>query len=569
MGKRLLIGVISFLFCFQASAQVRPGAVMSWTTIEAEDMHTNGILLQQSTDPHLVETESSGRMAVRLETKAHSIETIAPVFSNTLVIRYSLPDNAIGKGLSSSLDILVNGKTVKNCGISSYNNWLYGHYPFSNVPDTGKPRHFYDEVRIKDINISKGDIVQIRRGNDQDDKAAYCIIDLIDFEEAPPVLEAPENIIWVTDPVFKKYLQQDDYTLVFRKCIEQAATTKQTIWIPPGEYKISGDLIFPSNIKMQGAGIWHTILKGDKNLYAQASRRVRLKGKGSNIHLSDFSIDGALNYRSDKEDNDGIVGSFGENSSISNIWIEHTKVGIWVENSTALKVSGCRFRNTIADGINFCVGMANSIMENCTTRGTGDDGFAIWPASFGKQQYKPGNNLIIHCTAQLPFLANGAAVYGGESNSIRHCLFTDITQGAGILISTTFPTENQSRGINNNFSGTTMLDSCVIESSGGFDHEWDWRGAIEICTDKRTIAGLVIKNIVIKESLSNAIRIISKNTNDKKGILKEAELINISTEGKKEKNGLLVVPGASGSLRLIKAGLPVSVPEEGNFSILH
>ena len=237
MEKRLLIGVVLLLFCFQASAQVRPGAVMSWITIEAEDMHTNGILLQQSTVPHLVETESSGRSAVRLETKEHFIETIAPVFSNTLVIRYNLPDNANGKGLSSSLDILVNGKTMKHCGISSYNTWLYGDYPFSNVPHTGKPRQFYDEL----INIGKGDIVQIRRGNAQDDNAAYCIID-----------------------------------------------------------------------------------------------------------------------------------------------------------------------------------------------------------------------------------------------SIRHCLFTDVTQGAGILISTTFPTENQSRGINNNFSGTTMVDFCVIENSGGSDHEWDWRGAKKV-----------------------------------------------------------------------------------------
>ena len=568
MQKRLHIGVILFLFSFPALTQVRQGAVIPWTTIEAEDMRTNGILLQQRTEPHLVETESSGRRAVRLEAKEHFIETVAPVPSNTLVIRYSLPDNAEGTGLASSLDILVNGKMVKRCGISSYHTWLYGRYPFSNLPDSGKPRHFYDEVRIKDILIDKGDIVQIRHGSEQEDEAAYCIIDLIDLETAPPALQAPEQALWVTDPAFKKYLQQDDYTQVFRKCIERAAATNQTVWIPAGEYRITGDLVLPSNIKIRGAGIWHTTLKGDQQLYAESNRRVRLKGKGSNIHLSGFSIDGALNYRSDREDNDGIVGSFGENSSISNIWIEHTKVGIWVENSTGLKVSGCRFRNTIADGINFCVGMANSIMENCTARGTGDDGFAIWPAAFGLQQYKPGHNLIIHCTAQLPFLANGAALYGGESNGIRHCLFMDITQGSGILISTTFPTENGRKNVNNNFSGTTMVDSCVIETSGGFDHEWDWRGAIEICTDKRTIAGLVIRNMIIRESLSNAIRIISKNTNDKKGILEKAELVNIRTEGKKEKNGLLVVPGANGSARLLKAGLPVSMDEGSDFSIL-
>lgn len=538
--------LLCFIGSIPAMAQMQPGAALSFTTIEAESMRTNAIVLKPRTDPHFVQTESSGRSAVELKSKDHFIEFIAPILSNSLVIRYSLPDNKTGTGLVSSLDIIVNGKNVKQIAISSICTWLYGKYPFSNLPDTGKPRHFYDEARIKDISIKPGDKVLIKRNIEATDTAGYCIIDLVDLEKIPPALKAPDNALSLTDPAFSKYVNADDYTDVFKQCIAKAAETNQPIWIPSGEYKITGDLILPANITIKGAGFWYAVLKGDQRLYTNANRRVRLKGKGSNIHLSDFSIDGALNYRSDKEDNDGIVGSFGENSSISNIWIEHTKVGIWVENGNGLHVSGCRLRNTIADGINFCTGMNNSIMENCSARGTGDDGFAIWPATFGKQQYKPGHNLITHCTAQLPFLANGAAIYGGESNAISNCLFTDITQGSGILISTTFPTENANRGINNNFSGITKVDSCVIRTSGGFDHEWGLRGSIEICIGKRTIDGLQISDVVIENSLSNAVSIVAKEG----GVLQNAVLKNISTIGEKRFHGLFIAEKARGSIHL-------------------
>ena len=56
--------------------------------------------------------------------------------------------------------------------------------------------------------------------------------------------------------------------------------------------------------------------------------------------------------------------------------------------------------------------------------GTGDDGFAIWPAP-GAQAYVPGLNVITHCTAQTAFLANGGAIYGGDSMTRR--------KGAGLV----------------------------------------------------------------------------------------------------------------------------------------
>jgi len=387
-----------------------------------------------------------------------------------------------------------------------------------------------------------------------------------------PQLTAPANSLSVTDKSFQGEQAPDDYTEAFRKCISRAAATGKSVWIPVGTYKITGDIVLPANITVQGAGMWYTTLVGDEAQYANANKRVRLKGDGSNIHISDFAIVGKLNYRSDKEANDGIVGSYGINSTISNLWIEHTKVGMWIENSSNLRISGCRMRNTLADGINFCVGMSHSTIENCTARGTGDDCFAIWPAVFEQQQFSPGHNLITHCTGQLPFLANGSAIYGGESNKIQYCAFSDISQGSAILMSTTFPTENKEKKINNNFSGTTVVSDCEIKTSGGFDHEWDWRAAVEIGIDKRSISGIEIKNLTITNSLSNGLSVVAKNGTEGKVSLTGAVLQNVSIRnygiGVKGKSALFISPLAGGSLSVKNSAITVIDNESKSFIVV-
>jgi hypothetical protein len=551
--KNSCLIVILGLSCLIGFAQEKRGATIPWTTYEAEKMNTTGTVLGPAYEPFRVETESSGQMCVKLNKKGQYIEFTASGNANSMVIRYSLPDSKDGKGKGSSLAISNNGNLIRHPKISSYLSWLYGKYPFTNDPSAAQPRHFYDEVRMTGLKIKKGDLIRIQRDDPKEDDIAYCIIDLVDLENVGPPLKAPANSLTVTDKGFRGPGTADDYTAAFRNCIAKAAKTGKSVWIPAGTFKITGDILLPSTITVQGAGMWYTQLVGDDRLYADVNRRVRLKGTGSNIHISDFAITGKLNYRNDKEANDGIVGSYGKNSTISRIWIEHTKVGLWIENSKNLHVTGCRMRNTNADGINFCVGVAESTIENCTVRGTGDDCIAIWPATFLKQEFKPGRNLILHCTAQLPFLANGVAVYGGESNTIKSCSIVDISLGSGILISTTFPTESKDKGIHNNFTGTTVIENCDVKTSGGFDHEWDWRAAVEICIDKNDISGLDINKLNIVNSLSNAINVIAKNENGKVGFLSNTTLqhINIANFGIGT-NGyaLFINGGAHGSLTI-------------------
>lgn len=569
---RFQLIALLLLFCLSVcAAQRQNGATIPWVTYEAEAMKTTGTVLGPTYEPNRVETESSGQRCVKLTDKGQYVAFTSTLTANSLVIRFSVPDSKDGKGGTTTLGVYKNGTRIQSHQVSSRFTWLYGKYPFVNEPGSGKPRNFYDEIRLKNISIAKGDVIKIQRDDTGNDGADYCIIDLADLEKIPPPVKAPANSLSVTDKAFGGENTGSDYTEGFRRCIAQAAATGKSVWIPVGDFTITGDLVLPANVTIQGAGMWYSTLTGDADQYSDPQKRVRLKGSGNTIHLADFAIVGRLNYRSDQEANDGIVGTFGINSTISRLWIEHTKVGMWVENSKNLYIVGCRLRNTIADGINFCVGMQQSTIENCTARGTGDDCFAIWPAVFMKQEFAPGHNLITHCTAQLPFLANGAAVYGGESNKVQNCLFTDITPGSAILLSTTFPTENKEKAINNNFSGITVISDCRISTSGGFDHTWDWRAAIEVCTDKRSISGIDVKNVTITNSLSNGFSVVAKNGTVGNVFLKNVVLQNVAIQqsgvGFRQAKSLFISKPATGELILKNSTIPAIDNESQNFMI--
>lgn len=49
----------------------------------------------------------------------------------------------------------------------------------------------------------------------------------------------------------------------------------------------------------------------------------------TDVQLYDFAILGDTNYRIDDIYDAGLVGAF-ENSIIQNLWIEHTKCGMWL-----------------------------------------------------------------------------------------------------------------------------------------------------------------------------------------------------------------------------------------------
>ena len=496
-------GVILFFLIWivsVVSVRATPGAAVPWTTYEAETMLVGGgTVLGPGYAPFTIPAEASGRQCVQLTGTGQYIQFTNQSTANALVVRYCVPDTADGVGADYTVSLYTNGVLAARLPVTSKYSWLYGNYPFTNDPTDGSPRNFFDEVRTNGLNLNAGTVVRLQK--DAADTATNYIIDLVDVENVPAALSQPGNSLAVTsygavgDGV-------TDCTTPFQNCINAAQSQGKSVWIPAGTYIITGTLNLVSNTKIYGAGMWYSKLVGSASLYSTPSRRLNLNGTGNNLKLSDFSILGFLNYRNDTEANDGIGGFFGTGSSISRIWIEHTKAAAWIFNSSGLYVDSCRFRNTLADGINVNYAMQNTIVTNCTARGTGDDCFALWPAP-ATGNYAPGNNVFTHCTGQLPFLANGGAIYGGANNRIEDCLFSDLPYGSGILFSSQFQ-------VSYPFSGTNVAQRCDVIRCGGYDGYYGWRSAVQIAMDNyyNGIPGLNLNNLNVVDSISSGLSIL-------------------------------------------------------------
>jgi len=519
------------------SAQAFSGANVLWTTYEAENMTISGGTIigppAQAANTNVtfsdtIAGEASGGQAVELTGTGQYVQFTAQAAANSIVVRYCVPDTANGGGTNYTISLYTNGVFVQKLPVTSQYTWLYGVYgnglpAWTNNPALGQPRNFFDEVRLNGLTINAGDTVSIQEN--ADDTAAYYVIDLVDLENVAAPLTQPTGSLSITGAPYNADTNGvNDSSLALLNCITAASGAGKTVWIPAGTYLITHTISLPNNTTIQGAGMWYTTLIGSPSLYNTVTRRVGLSGAGNNIHLSDFAITGFLNYRNDNEANDGLGGAYGTGSTISRVWVVHTKTGIWIENSSGLVISDCRLRNTIADGINLNTGMQGTIVTNCTTRSTGDDCFAIWP-EVGPQTYTPGLNVFTHCTGQLPFLANGGAIYGAVSNTIEDCAFSDIPYGCGILIAGTFADGT------NGFSGMTVAQRCNLTRCGGYDPNWaQWRAAVTLCPQYINITNVNLNNLNITNSLSYALEIVSPNNH---AALSNAtmNLVNISTYG--------------------------------------
>lgn len=492
-------GVIILCAFNPARAEASPGALTPWTTYEAEDMVVGGgTVVGPQYNPNRIASEASGRRVVQLNATGQYIEFTNHSAANALVVRYCVPDTGDGVGADYTLSLYTNGVLAARLPLSSKYSWLYGEYPFTNNPTSGFARNFFDEVHTNGLALDAGTVIRLQK--DASDTAIYYDIDLVDVEKVPAALVQPANSISVTS--YGAIANGvTDCTTAFQNCINATRTQGKSVWIPAGSYLITGTLNLYANTRVYGAGMWYSTLVGSPSLYSDPSRRINLNGAGSNIRLSDFAIVGRLNYRNDSEGNDGLGGSYGTGSSIARIWIEHTKAAAWIYNSSGLVVDSCRFRDTLADGININYAMQDTIVTNCTVRGTGDDCFAIWPAP-ASGHYAPGNNVITHCTGQLPFLANGGAIYGGANNRIEDSLFSDMPYGSGILFSTTFP-------VSYGFSGTNVAQNCDVVRCGGYDGGYGWRSAVQIVMDKYSgIPGLNLNDLNVSNSVSSGISIL-------------------------------------------------------------
>lgn len=474
------------------------GAELPFITTQAEDMTYRGMLTGPSRSYTDMISEASGRKGVNLSSDTDFVEFRSPADCNSLVVRFALPDSGGGKGTKLNLALTVDDVFVRDITLSSAYVVVYGNFPWSNDPSRGKPRHWFDEEAILlDKTIPAGATIRLERKEKQ--KAKFCIIDLVDTELVAPPVEKPAGYFSVVD-----YGAVPDTgkscTDAIEACIKAAKKAKAPgIYIPKGSWTLSEDLY--GDITYQGAGMWYTKL---------ISSDVCFRGINRHFEVHDVAIYGNALYRDDTKSNSGLEGNCGKDSVFENVWITHTKAGIWTDRGTdGLVIKNCRIRNTMADGINLYRGTVNSTVTNCHFRGTGDDSIALWSAKVADNTVPNSGNRISGNTIQCPWLANCIAVYGGGDVTIENNLAEDtVLNGAAIDISSNFDPIP--------FCGKVTVTNNIGVRCGSYsgdgghrtaDYEKDYHGALWIDLVGTDLPSLEIDGLELYDSTIYGITI--------------------------------------------------------------
>lgn len=510
------------------------GADLGFVEQEAENAVTNGTVIGPGTDAYTLAAEASGRSAVSL-TPGQYVEFTLSKPANAITVRYSIPDAPAGGGITAPLDVTVNGHDQRTMTLTSQYAWLYNEFPFSNDPNAGplhpdwwttecncvpdqttpppvfptpfRPNHFYDEQRIL-LGETYPAGAKVRLTVPLGSDATTTTIDLMDSQlVAPPrfVGRAANVLFFGADPTGRR-----DSADAFDRAIAFAQRTGLPVYIPPGRFQVDRHIIV-DNVTIEGAGSWYSIVFGhqvdlprpapDGSVHTGVGfyGKDASAGGSNNVHLSDFAIEGDVRERIDTDQVNGIGGAL-NNSTIDGLYIQHTKVGIWLDGPmTNLKITNTMIVDQIADGINFHSGVTNSVVFNCFIRNTGDDGLAMW-----SETAQDAGDVFDHNTIQTPVFANGIAIYGGTDNTASNNLIADpIREGSGIQVGSRFNAQP--------FTGHLWITNNTTVRAGPFELNWKiGLGAIWIYALQASInADIEVVGDNFLDNTYNAIMLVS------------------------------------------------------------
>ncbi|MFE3264963.1 choice-of-anchor D domain-containing protein [Streptomyces sp. NPDC059215] len=472
-----------------AAATGGSGASLPYVEVQAENSATNGTSIGPSYTQGQLADEASYRKATTLQGTGKYVTFTTPVATNSINFRYSIPDTSNGSVYTAALSLYVNGVKQPDFTLTNAYSWYYGSYPFTNSPGNN-PHHFYDEAhRLFSTTYPAGTTFKLQV--DSGDTASSYTIDFADFEQVGAALTAPSGAVSVTSKGADA-TGVSDATSAFNAAIS-AAGPGGTVWIPPGTYNIPGH-ISVNNVTIAGAGMWYSTVTGTApGFYGNSAPSA-----STGVRLQNFAIFGNVQERDDSAQVNGIGGAM-SNSTVSSVWIDHMKVGAWMDGPMdGLTFTGMRIRDTTADGINFHGAVTHSKVTNSDIRNTGDDGIATWADSgIGAD----ANDTISDNTVSLQILANAIAIYGGHDNTVsgNRVVDTGLAQGGGIHVGQRFTSTPV--GL------TTISDNTMIRA-GSLDPNWQFGvGALWFDGSQGAITGPVnVTNALIQQSPYEAVQ---------------------------------------------------------------
>ncbi|MFD7964288.1 CARDB domain-containing protein [Streptomyces zaomyceticus] len=575
---------------FSRSLVVGRGAAVPYTEYEAEDARYQGALLTADatrTFGHTnFATESSGRKSVRLNSTGEYVEFTSTSAANSLVVRNSIPDAPGGGGREATLSLYADGQFVRKLNLTSKHSWLYGTTDdpegLSNTPSADARRLFDESNALLTQSYPAGTKFRLQR--DAGDTAAFYIIDLIDLEQVAPPAAKPAECVSIT-----QYGAVPNDGIDDTDAIQRAVTADQKgeipcVWIPAGQWRQEQKILTddPLNrgiyntvgirdVTIRGAGMWHS------QLYTltppHLANGINHPHEGNfgfdiddNTKISDIAIFGSGTIRGNNANEEGGVGlngRFGKNTKINNVWIEHANVGVWAGRDytnipelwgpgDGVEFSGMRVRNTYADGINFANGTRNSTVFNSSFRNNGDDALAVWASKYVKDTSVDigSNNHFRNNTIQLPWRANGIAVYGGFGNTIENNIISDTMNYPGIMLATDHDPLP--------FTGQTLISNNALYRTGGaFWNEDQEFGAITLFAQGQPIPGVTIKDTDIVDSTYDGIQFKTGG-----GEVPNVKITNVRIDKSLNGCGILAMGGARGSATL--TGVTVTNSAKGD-----
>ncbi len=496
------------------------GATTPFVTYEAEQGTLGGgatvraLAAPLTTWSDTPEAEASGRSFVQLQSTGDSLTLPNHTGGNVTFIdfRYSIPDAATGGGVTSTLNLYVDGVFRQSLYVTSKQTWMYASQAgnawdgMSQAPDAGSPHIFFEEGHafISGAAVAPGSTITFQK--DSTNTASFYWIDCVDLENPPPPLTQPAGSISITDSGAVATTLTDpipndamDSTTAIQNTINEASAQGKTVWIPAGRFILTGGLT-ATGVTIEGAGMWYSAVY--LNMPLPVTTDLAPMWNVSSVTMRNFLVDSDSQSRVSTDGDTAGINISGTNWLVEGMWVQHTSSGVWGKGTGGIAQNN-RMLSTWGDGININNGnhggtgnTGNDLtVVNNYVRGVGDDGVTINSDVTSAQMQSP--TLKNNTTVSI-YWAHNLAVYGGNNDVVQDNLLCDAAN---------FPAMNI--GV---FNGAP-IESAIVQGNvivrGGGSAYNESLAAVEIGSASAAVGNVQFLDNTIIDSMRKSLELTS------------------------------------------------------------